>query len=120
MLSLETGEVKVIGPGSNPRYSPSGHIVYGADGGNHWWPEMLPSGEAVLFTMVPGTGADNAQLAVLGLEEGAPKLLNLGGTHPRYVPTGLLVYGVDNTLRAVRFDAGRLEVTSDPIPVVDG
>ena len=71
------------------------------DQGNHVWPEMLPSGEAVLFTMVPGTGVDNAQLAVLTLEESAPKLINLGGTHPRYVPTGHLVYSVDNTLREV-------------------
>ena len=48
-----------------------------------------------------------------------PQLLNLGGSHPRYVPTGHVVYSVNNTLRAVRFDPGRLEVTSDPIQVVD-
>ena len=59
-------------------------------------------------------------LAVLPLAGSEPKLLNLGGSHPRYVPTGHVVYGVDNTLRAVRFDLGRLEVTSDPIQVVDG
>ena len=47
--------------------------------------------------------------------------LNLAGSYPRYVPTGHLVYGVDDgTLRAVRFDADELEVTSDPIPVVEG
>ena len=87
--------------------------------GNHWWPEILPSGEAVLFTMMPAA-VENAQLAVLSLADGEPKILNLGGSHPRYIPTGHLVYGVDGTLRAVRFNLDRLAVTSDPIPVVDG
>ena len=87
--------------------------------GNHWWPEILPSGEAVLFTMMPAA-VENAQLAVLSLADGEPKILNLGGSHPRYIPTGHLVYGVDGTLRAERFNLNRLEVTSDPIPVVDG
>ena len=35
VLSLETGEVKVIGPGSYPRYVPTGHVVYGVQG-NLW------------------------------------------------------------------------------------
>ena len=36
---------------------------------------------------------------------------NIHGVH--------IVYGVGGTLRAVGFDLDRLEVTSDPIPVVD-
>ena len=90
------------------------------DQGNHWWPEMLPGGKAVLFTMMGDAAAENAQLAVLSLEADEPTRLTVGGSHPRYVPTGHLVYGVDGTLRAVRFDPDRLEVTGDPIPVVDG
>ncbi len=88
--------------------------------GRHWWPEMLPSGEAVLFTMMPRSGVENAQLAVVSSDGGEPTLLSLGGSYPRYVPTGHLVYGVGGILRAVRFDPDRLEVTGDPIPVMDG
>ena len=94
-----------------------------SDGVNHRWPEMLPSGDAVLFTIMPieaKGSVEEARLAVVSLEGGTPTLLNLTGAHPRYVPTGHVVYSVDGTLRAVRFDTGRLEVTSDPIPVVDG
>ena len=35
VLSLETGEQKVLGAGSFPRYSPTGHLVYGVQG-NLW------------------------------------------------------------------------------------
>ena len=66
------------------------------------WPEFLPGGEAVLFTIVPPTGSiDNAQVAVLDLRTGTSKVLIRGGSHARYVPTGHLVYGVSGTLRAV-------------------
>ena len=89
--------------------------------GDHHWPEILPGGEAVLFTIMPTRTVENGQLAVLLLADRDVKMLNLGGSHPRYIPTGHLVFGVgDDTLSAVRFDLGRLEVTSDPIPVMDG
>ena len=89
--------------------------------GGHWWPEMLPGGNAVLFTMMGSNAVGGTQIAALSLEEGGvPTLLNLGGSHPRFAPTGHLVYAVQGTLRAVGFDATRLEVTTDPITVVDG
>ena len=43
------------------------------------------------------------------------------GTRPRYTPTGHIVYGGgDGTLRAVTFDADRLEVTGTPTVLIDG
>lgn len=86
---------------------------------DHLWPEFLPGGHAVLFTIVPATGAiETAQVAVLDLETGAQKILVQGGSHAHYVSTGHLVYGVAGTLRAVAFDLGRLEVAGTPIPVL--
>jgi len=38
----------------------------------------------------------------------------------RYVPTGHLVYSRGGTLFAVRFDPGSLEITGDPVQVVEG
>ena len=87
--------------------------------GDHLWPEILPGGKAVLFTIVGGP-VENAQIAVLSLKSGEVKVLVTGGSNPRYVPTGHIVFGVGGTLRAVGFDVERLEVTSDPIPVLDG
>ena len=87
---------------------------------DHLWPDILPGGEAVLFTITTSGPIENSQIAVLTLETSETKLLISGGSNPRYVPTGHIVYGVQGTLRAVTFDLDTLTVTSDPIPVVDG
>ena len=89
--------------------------------GDHLWPEFLPGGKAVLFTITPASGGiENAQIAVLDLRTGTSKVLIRGGSHAHYVPTGHLVYGVAGTLRAVAFDLGRLEVVGTPAPVLEG
>ena len=88
---------------------------------DHLWPEFLPGGGAVLFTIYPAIGGpDNAQVAVLDLQTGTSKVLIRGGSHAHYVPTGHLVYGVAGTLRAVPFDLERLELTGTPAPVLEG
>ncbi len=86
----------------------------------HYWPEVLPGGEAVLFTVVHGPGAENMELAVLDLATMEQKVLLPGGSHAQYAATGHLVYGADGALRAVPFDLGRLEVTGDPVPLLEG
>jgi len=85
----------------------------------HAWPEMLPGGRALLFTILGG-GIENAQIAVLDLETGQQKVLLPGGSYPRYSSTGHIVYGIGGTLRAVPFDLERLEVTGTAVPVLDG
>ena len=87
---------------------------------NHLWPEILPGGQAVLFTIEMGAATESVQIAVLSLETGEQKILIPGGSHPRYTSTGHIVYSVPGALRAVAFDVGRLEVTSDPVPVLEG
>ena len=90
-----------------------------AEHGDHLWPEMLPGSTAVLFTIIGGP-VEGAQIAVLSLDSGETKVLIPGGSNPRYARTGHIVYGVGGTLRAVGFDLDDLEVTTDPIPVLDG
>ena len=87
--------------------------------GNHLWPEILPGSEAVLYTVIAGN-VETAQIVVLSLATGESKILIPGGSNPRYVPTGHIVYGVGGTLRAVGFDLATLEVTGDPAPVLEG
>jgi len=98
---------------------------------DHLWPEMLPGGRAVLFTITALTGGlDAAQVAVLDLQTGVRTVLVRGGSHAHYVPGGLgspkraeregghLVYAAAGTLRAVPFDLARLETRGTPVPVI--
>ena len=85
----------------------------------HAWPEVLPNGKGVLFTAWSGS-ADGSRIAVVSLETGEITYLVPGGSNPHYSPTGHIVYGVGGTLRAVGFDAERLELTSDnAVPVLE-
>ena len=86
---------------------------------DHWWPDVLPNGKGVLFTAWSGSD-EGSRLAVVSLETREVTYLLPGGSHPRYSPTGHIVYGVGGTLRAVGFDTDRLELTSsNPVPVVE-
>ena len=97
---------------------------------DHFWPEMLPGGRAVLFTISPLTGGlGAAQVAVLDLETGTSKILVRGGSHAHYVSSGPasprrerdgghLVYAAGSTLRAVPFDLARLETRGPSVTVV--
>jgi hypothetical protein len=107
----------------------------------HLWPEILPGGRAVLFTITALTGGlDAAQVAVLDLQTETRKVLVRGGRHAQYVSSGLrsqkraereggpaspkqdegghLVYVAAGTLRAVPFDLARLETRGTSVPVV--
>jgi hypothetical protein len=86
---------------------------------NHIWPELLPGGGAVLFTIAAVTGGlDAAQVAVLDLQTGRRTILVRGGHHAHYVPSGHLIYGAAGTLRAVAFDLARLETRGTPVLAV--
>jgi Tol biopolymer transport system component len=84
----------------------------------HFWPEFLPGGQAVLFTIVSNGGIDTAQIVVLDLQSGMQKVLIRGGSHAHYVPSGHLVYAVRSSLHAIAFDSDRLEVIGTPTPIV--
>ena len=86
---------------------------------DHFWPEMLPGGRGVLFTITSLTGGlDAAQVAVLDLQTGARRILVRGGSHAHYVSSGHLVYASAGTLRAVPFDLARLETRGTPVTLV--
>ena len=87
--------------------------------GGHLWPEILPGGRAVLFTITSQTGGlDTAQVAVRDLRTGTQKVLLRGGSHGHYVASGHLVYVAAGTLRAIAFDLSRLETRGTSVPVL--
>lgn len=86
---------------------------------SHRWPDVLPGGKAILFSVAYeiGNPLDDASIAVLDLSTGKHKTLIKGGAFPRYAPTGHLVYARRGALIAVPFDVERLEVTGAPVTV---
>ncbi len=62
----------------------------------------------------------NHQVAVLDLDSNEQTILIPGASHARYAESGHVVYAIDDTLWAVGFDANRLDVLTDPVPVVEG
>ncbi|HUM01070.1 MAG TPA: protein kinase, partial [Thermoanaerobaculia bacterium] len=86
----------------------------------HRWPEVLPGGDAVLFTIgyanSPGN-YDDAKVAILDRKSGKTRILIEGGSMARYVPSGHLLYVRARSVLAVPFDLARREVTGEPYPV---
>ncbi len=114
-VSGSAGLFRVAAAGGEPEV-----LTEPGQGGNHRWPDVLPGGRGVLFTVRTSLGTADNQIAVLDLDTGQHEVIIPNGTHPRYSPTGHIVYGLDGTLRAVAFDLDALRVTSDPVPVVEG
>ncbi len=86
---------------------------------DHVWPEVLPGGRAILFTITAQTGGpDSASIAVLDLGAQTSTILVRGGSDAHYATSGHLVYVAAETLRAVRFDLRRLAVGGAALPVL--
>ncbi len=87
------------------------------------WPDLLPGGRAVLFTV--GTvdspnDYDKARIVAYSFATGERTLVVDGASMARFVPPGTLVYARGGLLHAVGFDPERLVVTGQPRPVLEG
>jgi len=85
----------------------------------HAWPQFLPGGENILFTLVASSGSQY-HLKTMSLETGEQRTVLENARQAQYLPTGHLIYEQAQTgnLMVVPFDAARIEVTGDPVPVV--
>ncbi len=87
----------------------------------HRWPQILPGGEAVLFTAYrTGTNFEDANLMAQRLPSGPRKIVLRGGFHGRFLPSGHLVYMHEGMLFAAPFNLERLETTGPPAPALEG
>jgi len=85
----------------------------------HRWPQVLPGGKAVLFTvqMPGGFGAGSVVLQLL--KSGERRTVATSGSYGRYVPSGHIIYTLGGNLFAVPFDLDRMEVTGPPAPFLE-
>ncbi|MEQ1760971.1 MAG: protein kinase [Vicinamibacterales bacterium] len=85
---------------------------------SHRWPQILPGGKALLFSVRAGTGDGEWRVEALILETGERRVLAQNADTGRYVPTGHLVYASygSDVLMAVPMNLDRVEVaTSAPV-----
>jgi serine/threonine-protein kinase len=71
------------------------------------WPQFLPDGTAVLFTMLSQDESEPPQIFVVDLRSLESRRVLVGGAAARYVSTGHLVYADATALKAVEFDLER-------------
>lgn len=114
------GIMSVSGAGGEPREAL--RIAFDSGERLHKYPHALPGGKAVLYTVATADSEsfDDAMIAVFSADSGQRKVLAEGGTHPRYSPSGHLVYARDGSLFAIRFDPIRLQVSGRPFMVLQG
>jgi eukaryotic-like serine/threonine-protein kinase len=86
---------------------------------SHRWPELLPHGNGVLYTVGTVGSWDDAELVVQSLAGDRRQVLVKGGTNPHYVDSGHLLYAHLGAAWVVPFDAERLAVTGTPVRVLE-
>ena len=89
---------------------------------SHRWPQVLPAGEWVLFTVEEGEDEpyDSARLEAVSLATGERRRLLSGGAYARGLASGHLVFVRAGRLFAVRFDDAAMQVHGEPVPVLEG
>jgi len=85
----------------------------------HRLPSWIPSGKAVLFTVMRQSWDPQPSLALLRLDTREWHILLQDAADAKYVPTGHLVFLRQGTLMAVRFDLEKLQVIGLPVALVE-
>ena len=112
------GILRVSAAGGTPRpviVVRPGEIAHG--------PQVLPGGDALLFTVATEAGSaawDNAQIVRAVTQVRRPKDACGGRGGRSLSATGHLVYAIGGVVVAVPFDVGRLAISGGAVPVIEG
>ena len=86
----------------------------------HRLPQLLPGGEAILFTASPDNNSyADATIEVQSLKTKERKPLLQHASFGRYLPSGHLLYLQEGTVFAAPMDVKRLELTGPGSPVIE-
>ncbi len=85
---------------------------------NHRWPYFLPDGRHFLFFARSSDG-EYTGIYVGSLDSKELKFLLPGASNAVYAPPGYLLFVRERTLMARSFDASRLQLTGEAVPVAD-
>jgi eukaryotic-like serine/threonine-protein kinase len=85
-----------------------------------FYPEFLPGGKAVMFSVKTPYNPDYGEIAVLSLETGERHVVIKGGTNARYATSGHIVFARAGAILAAPFDLTRMEVTGPAVTLIEG
>ena len=85
---------------------------------NDRWPQFLPDGEHFLFYVGPPS-AENNGIYVASIAVGEPQLLLRNEWNAIYSTAGYLLFVREGTLMAQQFDAAKLRLAGDAMPVTE-
>ena len=86
----------------------------------HRWPEVLPDGDSILFSMMKNFGADDAETGIFSIKTRTWHTILQNASNAHYLTSGHLVYVHAGTLMAVPFDLKSLRMTGTPAQVLHG
>jgi len=86
---------------------------------SHRWPQWLPDGETVLYTVGTSGSWSDALIVAQSLESGRRSTLVRGGTSPQYLADGSLLYAQNGRIMRVAFDAANLAVSGPAVAVLE-
>ena len=112
------GLARVPAAGGTPE--PLTHLDLAAGEVRHLWPEVLPGGQTVLFTVWPSGGPGHARLAAVSLHTGERLAFAEPGSFARYAPPGHLVFARQDAIMAAPFDPGGVRVLAPARAVLSG
>jgi serine/threonine-protein kinase len=115
MFGQAQGIMRVPTGGGTPEL-----LIPAKDGERLGYPSLLPDRDTVLFAARPADveSSTGRRIVAQRISTGQRTVLVEGGTDPRYLPTGHLVYAVDNALMGIAFDRRRLTVNGRAAPLV--
>jgi serine/threonine protein kinase/Tol biopolymer transport system component len=85
----------------------------------HAWPQFLPDGRHFLYLVI-SENRENSGIYAGSLDSKETKLVLKVNSAPLYSPPGYLLFVRTGTLLAQPFDADRLEIRGDAIPIAEG
>src|SRR2546426_3454106 len=113
---------------AKPGAKPSWFTVLDTASGefDHTWPDVLPNGKGVLFTVrfsgkYGAKGRTSSAIAVADIPSGKYRVIVDDAMYARYASSGHLLYVTGNkTLMVVPFDQSSMKVTGEPTVLSEG
>jgi eukaryotic-like serine/threonine-protein kinase len=106
------GLFKVSADGGRPEL-----LVKPPEGQGYRWPSFVPGTDVLLFAASRGETWNDAEIVAMSVAAGERRVIVSGGSSPRYVPGGHVLFVREGAMLAVAFDPDRLESAGSPVPV---